>query len=440
MILHRLVAFPESRRILRLHISAQVFLAVQVGMFTMVPVLLRGRFAASEWQTLIATASQAIMSALAIFWNELYGKSSPGRYLLLLWCFAALPLAGIAGCSSAGPVLLFVLLSAAGLGGVQPVNGDLLRSCYPPSTRNRVWSLLKVIEQLMVIATAFCFGRWLDRSADAHRWAFPLTVMLVGCGMLLIHRITRHTLYRERLADRTAAPRASGIWSAYGNMARVLREDPDFRRYEMAFFVYGMGWMICYSMLPFVVIDVLHLTYEQAAIATQVVFQAAMLTMLMPVAHLMDRLGPIRACAWGFSFLIVYPVLLMSATGVPMLATASIIYGLGMAVVNLAWTVGPVSLARNASQAAHYLAIHATLVAVRSILGQLPAVAIYRYTHEWLGPAQAVRIPLMLAALMFVGGTILMWRLNRDRRGRIPVPPPKAPISQPAEVTAGTES
>src|SRR5205085_11868331 len=72
MFLHRIVAFPESRRILRLHLVAQVFLAVEAGVFTMIPVLLRGRFAASEWQTMLATASQAFMAMLAIFWNELY--------------------------------------------------------------------------------------------------------------------------------------------------------------------------------------------------------------------------------------------------------------------------------------------------------------------------------------------------------------------------------
>jgi MFS family permease len=437
MFLHRIVAFPESRRILRLHLAAQLFLAVEAGVFTMIPVLLRKRFGASEWETMLATAAQAFMALLAIFWNDLYRRFPARRYLLLLWFVATLPLAGVSLCSTAGPVLAFVLIAAMGHGGLQPLNGDLLRSCYAPGARGRVWSLLKVIEQIMIMTAAFGVGSWLDHNRNAYRWFFPLTVLLIGIGMLLIGRITQHRLYQERrLLEHQTEP-----WHplhAYRGMGRVLKEDVDFRRYETAFCIYGLGWMITYAMLPFLVVDVLHLTFAQAAVATQVAQQATLLAMLIPAAHLMDKLGPVRLCAWCFSFLLVYPVLLMTARSVNALIVASVLYSIGMAGVNLAWTLGPISLARDAAQASQYLSIHATLTSVRAILGQLPAVAIYRYTREPLGPSRAILLPLLLAAIAFVIGAVLMWRLERDRRGRIatPVEPEPAPIA----VTAGAET
>jgi hypothetical protein len=131
--------------------------------------------------------------------------------------------------------------------------------------------------------------------------------------------------------------------------------------------------------------------------------------------------------------------MLMTATSVHALVVASILYGIGMAGVNLAWTLGPVSLARDASQASQYLAIHATLVSLRAILGQLPAVAIYRYTKGPLGPAHAILIPLTLAAITFMIGAVLMRRLERDRRAR-PAPVRSLEAVVPAEVTAGTET
>jgi hypothetical protein len=56
-----------------------------------------------------------------------------------------------------------------------------------------------------------------------------------------------------------------------------------------------------------------------------------------------------------------------------------------------------------------------------------------------MSPEQAIRLPLVMATLMFAGGTVLMWRLERDRRGR-EAAARLLPVPEPAEVTAGTES
>jgi hypothetical protein len=438
VVLHRLIAYPESRRILRLHLAAQIFLAVDAGVFAMIPVLLRGRFGATEWQTMLATSSTAFMSLLAVFWNEIYFRLSPRQYLLLLWSLSTLPLAGVAACSTAAPVLALVLLAAMGSGGIQSVNGDLLRSCYAPSKRSRVWSLLKITEQLVVIGVAYAIGRWLDHDGNAYRWFFPIAVILIATSMILIERITQHRLFQDRLLTRPGRNQSAGPFQAYRNMIQALKGDTDFRRYETAFCIYGLGWMICYAMVPFIVIDVLGLTFSQAAIATQVCFQSTLLVMLLPMGHLMDRVGPIRLSGWFFSILVLYPTILILTHDIRVLMVASIVYGLGMAGVNLAWTLGPVSLARNAAQASQYLAIHATLVSLRALLGQVPAVAIYHFAKGPLGAARAIHIPLALAAAMFALGSYLMRKLDQDRR-RTGAPPPVPPAAEPPEVIAGAE-
>ncbi len=406
MLLRRLIAFPESRRILRMYLWSTPFLAVQTGVFVMVPVLLRKHFEANVWQIAAATSAGPVMSLLAIFWNEVYRRRSPRVYLLIFWLCSVVPMGAIAFCDRPGTVLVFVLLSAAGMGGIRPLSGDLLRSCFPPSTRSRVWSALSAIEQLTIMLTAFAVGYALDWDPFSYRIYFPIVVVLIGAGLLLIERITRQQLFVERLQAPADEPLLFSLRSAYRNMTRVLADDPDFRRYETAFCIYGLGWMICASLLPFVQVDILRLRYGQAAWSTQVAFQ---ITLMIPVGYMMDRVGPIRVSSWSFLCLILYPFGLMMAWDVFSLMAASIIYGIGMAGVSLAWTLGPVTLARDASQAPHYLAIHATLVAVRAILGQLPAVAIYRYTHN-------IHIPLIIAAVMFIVGSILMIRLDREKR------------------------
>lgn len=418
------MAFPESRRILALHLFSTPFLAIQAGVFGgMVPVLLRKHFVANEWQTTVASSALAVMAILAVFWNELYQRLSTRRYLVLFWAFSVLPLGGIAFCDSPNAVLAFVIFSAAGMGGLNPLSGDILRSCYPPTARSRAWSLIKSFEQFTIVISIFGVGIWFDRDPQAYRIYFALAVVVVSVGVLLLGRITREPLFRERLRSASTASIASSLRDAYVNMTRVLREDRRFRQYETAFCVYGLGWMICYAMVPFVQVDVLQLKYGEAFTATQVAFQLTMMMCFVPMGYVLDRAGPIRASSWAFGWLVLYPVLLMTATGPITLTMASIVYGLGMAAVNLAWTLGPVTLARNPADAPQYLAIHATLVSVRAILGQFPAVAIYWYTRS-------IYLPLLMGGAMFLVGAVMMRRLDHETRTPAPAPVVLAPVSE----------
>jgi hypothetical protein len=423
--LRRLVAFPESQRILVIHMLAYLCVAVEYGVTgIMVATLLRDRFGASTWQTLMATSSVPIMSLMAIFWNEVYRRLHVGAYLLALWTVAVLPLGLIACFASAWPVLICVLIAAFGTGGIQSLYADILRNCYPPAARGRIFSVLKTIEQSVMMVTSFAVGTWLDARHDAYRYYFPITVAVVGVGFLLLHRITREPLFLERPRETSTQPILTSLGGAYRNMLAALRNDPGFRRYETAFGIYGLGWMICYSLLAFLVTDKLGLRYQHIALSTQSVLQFTTLVMLLPAGMLLDRIGPIRLCGWTFLMLIAYPLGLLFATHAGWLAAYTVIYGVGMASVNMCWTMGPVSLAKNPSQAPHYLAIHATLVAVRAVFGQLPAVAFYHWTGR-LGP------PFVAAAVLFGIGSILMFRLARWREA--PVKPAAEP---PVEIIA----
>jgi len=353
---------------------------------------------------------------LAIFWNEVYRRIGPGRYLLLLWVVAILPLGAVALFSSPWPVLTCLLLSATANGGIQPINADILRNCYPPSRRSRVFSVLKAGEQLVTMAVAYGIAVWMDRNPNAYRYVFPTGATLVGLGMLLMHRVPRKQLFVERLQPNPTMPFLRSVLLAWHGMAGVLRRDPDFRQFETAYTTYGLGWMMCYALIPFIAVDLLKLNYQQFVWSAQWSQQLTILVMLVPFGLIMERIGPIRFSVGSFLPLLVYPLGLLFVWNWQSLAVLSVFFGLSMTGVNLVWTIAPVTLAKDASQAPHYLAIHATLVALRGVLGQLPAVAVYWGTGQ-------TRPTLIAAAVLFVVATIIMSRLDRRMR-TTPRPPP----------------
>ncbi len=414
MLLHRLVAFPESTRILRRHLIATPFLAIQMASVMMIPVILRRDLGASEWQTVVSTASIPMMHLLSIFWVEIYRRMRPDRYLLLLWFVAIVPLGLIALCHRPATVLVFVMLSALGFGAMHPVGGDILRSCYPPTARSRVYALLQSVNVFMTMAGAYGIGIWLHDDNAAWRIYLPASVVVIGVGMAILAGVTHQPLFAERHQSKSTEPLATSLRQAWRSMLDVFRDDPQFRRYEAAFFIYGLGWMIGNALLPFLVVDKLELNHEEVARSTQLTFQFTLLVMLLPAGWLMERLGPMRLASWGFAALTLWPIGLILARDTHSLTVVTVWYGIAMTAVHLAWTIGPVTLAKDASRAAHYLAIHATLVGGRAVIAQFAAVALYYFTRS-------LSVPLAMASVTFAVGAVMMMRLERERRAAIPV-------------------
>ena len=227
--------------------------------------------------------------------------------------------------------------------------------------------------------------------------------------MGLLYRITQKQLFVERRQVKRSEPLLTSLARVYHNMLKVFREDSIFRRHETAFSLYGLGWMVCWALLPFICVDKLHLTYAEVARSTQTALQLMLMVTMLPTAYLMDRFGPLTVAAWSFALLTLYPLGLMWAYDVNSLTFVTIAYAVMLSGVNLAWTLGPLLLARDASQAPTYLAIHATMVGVRGLIGQFPAVALYRWTHS-------LSIPLAAAVVLFAWGSVIMFRVERDRR------------------------
>lgn len=431
MPLAKLVAFPESRQVLVLHLFATPFLAVQWAAVAMIPVILRRDFGATKLETVIATSAIPVMMTFSIFWNEVYRRFSPRSYLLLAWLVGIVPLGGIALCHSSWTILVCVVVSALGFGAMSPLEADVLRSCYPPNVRSRVFSVIQVVRWLTSILAALGIGFWLDLDHEAFRIYLPLSVVAVGLGMILLGDVTRHRLFQERFRRTATASLWVSLRGASRNMADVLRIDRDFKTYEVGFFLYGLAWMACTALLPLLVVDKLGLDYREVAASTQVVFQVMLLCMFIPAGYLMERVGPVRVAGWTFALLTLYPIGLILARNAGELALATALYGLAMAGVQMAWMIGPVTLGKDASRASDYLAIHATLVGLRGAVGQLPAVGLFYLTG-------LIWIPLAVSAVLFAAGAVVMRSLDRRRVTAVEHPVEPAEAAQVPVAGAGS--
>lgn len=391
------------------------------------PILARKQFAANDWQTLVLTAAPTILFSLSIFWNDLYNRLSLRKYLFVYWIVACVPLALIAAHPSLWWLILCHLIACIGGAGYHPAAGELLNAIYPAATRGRMYSVVSGSTMIAGALIGLGLGEWLHRDPNAFRLYLPIAASAQLIGILLTLRLFT-ILQRGRIAD--APPDGRTLWNRVvepiTHTREVLAADPVFARYEAAYMVYGIGWMVCYALLPILVTDKLKLDYDQISRSTQVAYQVALVCMLWPAGLLMDRLGAVRSTGLSFALLTLYPIGLILVGNDEHLLGVSAMYGIAHAGASVGWMLGPVALAPSKDKVPQYVAIHATMVGIRGKLFQGLGVGLYVLTHSYA-------FPLALAALAFAVSAWQMWRLDARMKAAAALPPsPTASQPNPA--------
>jgi MFS family permease len=430
---------PESSRATALvllgHVLASILCpGVWYGLSSMMAVLARKRFGAGDWQTVMITAAVPTLMITSIFWGDLLRRISIRRYLAVHWIATMAPLALAALAQDFWFLLVCHVAASAGASGWSPISGDMLRGFYTERVRGRAFGLINSAMFLCWMTVSFLIGRGLDRDENVFRVYLPVSAVAYGAGILILRRLVARTGVDDgRLAPASEAP--LGLRRMLEPVLRtrtVLREDRTFFRYETAFMTYGIGWMICYALLPVLATDRLRMSYTEFAGSTQVVYPLCMLAMTYPMGWLTDRIGPVRTSGLSFAWLALYPVGLALSGSVATVGLSTIVYGTAMAGVHMGWMLGPVALAPSRERVAEYVAIHATMVGIRGIFAQVLGMAIYRLTDSFAWS-------FGVAALAFASSSLQMFRLHdavklaRSAQAHGRRPPELQPITLEAE-------
>lgn len=387
--------------------------SVQYAVNGMLPVIAIKRFDAGPAQTVLITAAPVTFFALSIFWNSLFARSPLGRYWVLYWLVACLPLGIAAASTTFWHLAVATVVSSIGVGGFHPASGELLKRLYPDHLRGRVYGRMQCVIMVASGGIAYGLGSWLNSDEASFRYFLPVAAVLQAGGVWVLWRLALRTgieASRFRASGSTGGVLKAAV-EPLTHMGEVLRADPVFSRYEAAFMTYGVGWMICAALVPTLASEKLHLDYREIALAVSTGYMISAGLSMIPAGRLLDALGPSRATAIAFLGLTLYPLGLLAAWDLTSLLVVTVLYGVVHAGVSAGWMLGPVALAPSSDKVPQYVSIHATLVGVRGIIFQGAGVMIYQWTGSFV-------TPMAFAAVSFAVSAWQMSRLGRLQANR----------------------
>jgi len=285
-----------------------------------------------------------------------------------------------------------------------PHRGALIRANYAPEVRGRMYAMLGIVT-LVAAAIAAKVGGWLlDGDPRRLRVLFPAAALLGGAGFWLQGRIRWRGQRRARAVRHGRVGPLEALRAAWREAFRILREDRAFRVYEIAFMLYGFGFLMSWALVVLYAESGLGLSYDAWTWAQGVAGPLAHIGCMAVWGRLADRFGVVRTTAAAFFLLALFMLVMTRVQSGLDLALAYVVFGAAMSGVDVGWSLGPLHFARE-GEAHMYGAVHFSLVGVRSLFAPFLGYLMLTLVSFQAG--------FLLAAAFVFAGSLTAARLAR---------------------------
>jgi hypothetical protein len=408
---------PAERRAMREHLAAAVWGGLSAGLVSMTDVILAKTLHAPGWQvTLLATLGPAANLTSFLWAGAMEGRRK-AQFFVAAGLAGRLPMLALLLAPSAGWLIGLSLLYAIFTALLATAINAVLHACYAAPSRARLFGLAASASALSVIVSVQGAGVWLEHDETAFPWIFALAAVTGLFSCLHLVRMERLTIVRRSPVARRGLGARPGRLRAMIDRLRiaesVLRESPDFARFERSFMIYGFAFLSLLPVLPLYVVRDLQMSYAQLS-STKGIWSQAGLVLLSPILGVvLGRLRPLLFTGRTFLLLAGYPICLLVSTlpGVGARVTwvyvAFLIFSVAMTGVNLSWTLGSMHFARG-RDASLYQGVHVALTGVRGLLAPSLGYLVYRLS--------GARAAFALSAVLFGIAGIMMLQQDRSER------------------------
>jgi len=361
-------AGPHSaqRSVSRQYILYATFAGVVFAVMQFGEVIARKSLGASELSVTLITMTMPVSSLTSIWWARLLVGRSQTKFLLFFGVIAYLAL--MSGIFLKTFEHLLTIHIAYFLINALIITSDnrILQQHIPPARTGRLFGLASGSRTAMVALVSLLAGWYMDVSAGGFRHVYFAAAI---AGLFALSRIASIPTGYVAGAD----PQPINRKLFLGPLEKVfllLKRRRDFLRFEAAFMLYGIAFMISLPVIPLYLVDDLHLSYSQIGIARGTVPQMVMILFIPLLGRLFDRTTPHRMAVIVFFLLSFFPLLLLYAGQVEgtmrmfMISIAFGFFGAVMSGVMVLWSLSSLRFA-GSEDSGVYHSVHVAATGVR---------------------------------------------------------------------------
>jgi hypothetical protein len=340
------------------------------GMLIMAEVIMRRELKASVLLITLFTMMGSVTNLLSIYFNHILTKY-PRKIKTIITIAAMvtrLPMALFFFFNTAEALFILSALYYLGDTFIKPVQNIYMKMNYAKTELGKIYAYSISLNKVFFIAAVYSFGIWMDSNSSIYIAIFSICGLISFFSFYMLGYVPVSEWTREKVLERKVD------LLIFPTLISVFRKNRRFLIYEVAFFIYGGGFMVVLAAVPILLVDHLNLSYSIISFGRGVV-SAVVIILTIPVfGKLFDKKDPVYVGVLAFSILIAHPVLMITAYFLPVefakwsIYLSYVSFGAGMAAVTLCWNIGPMFFAKNNMEIPEMTSTHVTLTGIRGLI------------------------------------------------------------------------
>ncbi len=342
-------------------------------------VVARKSLGASELQVTLLTMIMPVVSLTSLWWGRILIGRDQRAIVLITGAFGVGALISGYYLTTMTHVYFLAALYFLTFSIQVPARNRIFQQYIPSRTTGGLFGMGQGVRMVLVGVASAVAGWWLDRAEQGWQEVF-LVAGLTGLLAVLALGLVKTRKQRDALPidSRIILSPLRDAWS-------LLKRRPDFMRFEGAFMIYGVAFMMSLPVVPIYLVDDLLLDYEQIGWARGTVYSLVMMAGVPLFGQWFDKSTPHKFGAISFGILMTFPLFLIAAgylTGAAKMVfvvAAFAVFGMAMSGVMILWNLGSMRFAGKLEDAGHYQSLHLAATGVRGLFAPMLGYLVMHY-------------------------------------------------------------
>ncbi len=375
-------------------------------------VIARKSLGASPLMVTLITMTMPVAALTSIWWAKLIEGGDQRKLLIFVGSVGYLALASGAFLLNVTHLLVFYLIFFLSFAIVGPSENRILQQYVASDNTGKTVGMGYSIRTGVAALASGLAGIWMEHVEGGFRNMFPIAALIGFIALGILASIQT----RGNQSVKPAKVDSRFILSPIKDVIELLKRRKDYLRFEIGFMTYGIAFMMTLPVVPLFLVDDLGLGYDVIGLARGTVTQIVMIAAIPLFGRLFDRTTPHRLAAVVFSFLGLYPIILLSAAYFGGIWRIIIVYvsfgyfGIVMSGVMLLWNLSSLRFSGD-EDAGVYHSVHISATGIRGVFAPILGYLVMTY----LGKTTAL---LSSSVLFLIGGLMMIFMRKIDfKRG-----------------------
>ncbi|HAF07430.1 MAG: hypothetical protein XD76_0376 [candidate division TA06 bacterium 32_111] len=378
-----------------------IFNGISLGVLLLQEFILRKTLLGSLFEITLLVMIQPVSNIFSIFFYPLSKKFKRKNDFFLLIAFVGKLILLLMLLTKSSKIFILVISVFYIFNTfMNPLFSNIMQLNFRKKNRGFVYGIVSSVSVLATLVVSNLSGKLLDVNDNLYKLLFSVSAVSGFLCCFIFSKVKIRKIRQKKIEEELSFLQPIKI------IVKILKENKDFMKYEIFFFLYGIGYLIILPSIPVYFVDILKLDYSKISFIKGFLGQVGFIVFFPFVGFFLDRMNIFLYSSLTFFLLSFYPLFLLISSFIPnpffFIYPAFLIFSISMSAVFVIWDLSSIHFAKD-NDSSQFQNVHIFLTGVRGIIVPSLGYLILKFSSP--------KLPFFVSNLFFLFSSFGMFYL-----------------------------